>query len=47
MVRDMPARLCQRCNPGDPALARQVLTDYAREVCEKAQEVSKQDEETK
>jgi hypothetical protein len=41
MVKEMPARLCQRCNPSDPALARTVLTDYAREVCEKVGEVGK------
>ena len=41
MVKEMPARLCQRCNPSDPALAKQVLTDYARELCEKVQEVGK------
>jgi hypothetical protein len=41
MVKDMPARLCQRCNPGDPALAREVLTNYAKEICEKVQKTVK------
>jgi len=32
MVKDMPARLSTRCNPGDPVLAREVLDAYAREI---------------
>jgi len=38
-LKDMPSRLANRVNPGDPILAREELEEYAREVCQMVQEV--------
>lgn len=37
MIKDMPSRLAVQCNPSDHDLSREVLDDYARELCNEIQ----------
>jgi phage terminase Nu1 subunit (DNA packaging protein) len=37
-IKDMGARLCGKCNPSDPPLAREVIDQHCREVCAAIQE---------